>query len=101
MNGRSCSSSAVGDRGMESDVVFRNFLVRMELLSVLQTLLAIPNLSALPVHYAKQVPSFSSALVFTSCFPFSFEKVLVRSRDAFRGPFRVVFGQFWCHFDDF
>ena len=43
---------------MESDVVFHKFLVRMELLLVLQTLLAIPNLNALPVHYAKQVPPY-------------------------------------------
>ena len=71
MNGRSCSSSAVADRGMESNSVFHSFLVRMELLSVLQTLLAIPDLNALPVHYAKQVPSSLSALFFTSCFPFS------------------------------
>ena len=55
MNGRSCSSSAVSDRGMESDSVFHNFLVCMELLLVLQAFLAIPNLNALPVHYAKQV----------------------------------------------
>ena len=47
MNGRSCSSSAVSDRGIESDSVFHNFLVCMELLLVLQTLLAIPNLNAL------------------------------------------------------
>ena len=57
MNGRSCSSSAVSDRGMESDSVFHNFLVCMELLLVLQAFLAIPNLNALPVHYAKQVPA--------------------------------------------
>ena len=55
MNGRSCSSSDVSDRGMESDSVFHNFLVCMELLLVLQAPLAIANLNALPVHYAKQV----------------------------------------------
>ena len=50
MNGRSCSSSAVSDRGMESDSVFHKFLGCMELLLVLQASLAIPNLNALPVH---------------------------------------------------
>ena len=55
MNGRSCSSSAVSDRGMESDSVFHNFLVCMELLLVLQAVLAIPNMNALPVPRANQV----------------------------------------------
>ena len=54
MNGRSCSSSAVSDRGMELDV-FHNRLVCMELLPVLQAVLAIPNMSALPVPRANQV----------------------------------------------
>ena len=67
MNGRSCSSSAVSDRGMESDSVFHNFLVCMELLLVLQTLLAIPNLNALPVHYAKQV--FMLSVLLNRCAP--------------------------------
>ena len=65
MNGRSCSSSAVSDRGMESDSVFHHFLVCMELLLVLPAVLAIPNLNALPVHYAKQV----SLLSLTGKFP--------------------------------
>ena len=57
MNRRSCLSSAVSDRGMESDSVFHNFLVCMELLPVLQAALAIPSINALPVHRANQVSS--------------------------------------------
>ena len=56
MNGRSCSSSAVSDRGMESDSVFHNLLVCMKLLPLLQAVFAIPNMNALPVHCANQVP---------------------------------------------
>ena len=40
---------------MESDSVFHNFLVCMELLPVLQAVLAIPNMNALPVPRANQV----------------------------------------------
>ena len=55
MNGRSCSSSAVSDRGMESDSVFHSLLGCMELLPGLQAVFAIPNMNALPVHCANQV----------------------------------------------
>ena len=55
MNGRSCSSSAVSDRGMESDSVFHNLLGCMELLPGLHAVFAIPNMNALPVHCANQV----------------------------------------------
>ena len=40
---------------MESDSVFHNFLVCMELLPGLQAVLAIPNMNALPVPRANQV----------------------------------------------
>ena len=65
MNGRSCSSSAVSDRGMESDSVFHNFLVCIELLPVLQAVLAIPNMNALPVHCANQVLRVSLGIQLT------------------------------------
>ena len=55
MNGRSCSSIAVSDRGMGLDSVFHNLLVCMELLPVLQAVLAIQNMNALPVPRANQV----------------------------------------------
>ena len=40
---------------MESDSVFHNLLVSMELLPGLQAALAIPNMNALPVPRANQV----------------------------------------------
>ena len=101
MNGRSCSSSAVSDRGMESDSVFHNFLVCMELLLVLPAVLAIPNLNALPVHYAKQVPRFLSFQLFTSCFSFAVFRVSRGSLGVFGVVLESFREPFWCHFGDF
>ena len=47
---------------MESDSVFHNLLVCMELLPVLQAVFAIPNMNALPVHCANQVSKFDENL---------------------------------------
>ena len=98
MNGRSCSSSAVSDRGMESDSVFHNFLVCMELLPVLQAVLAIPNMNALPVHCANQV---SKCVVFRVVFFVVLLERFRRSSGRFGCPFRVFRVPFRTHFVHF
>ena len=63
--------------------MFCNFLVCMELLLILQGLLASPNLNALPVHYAKQVPPASFFLFFFTLFFFLVLEGLRRVSDDF------------------
>ena len=95
MNGRLCSSSSESVRGMESDSVFHNLLVCVELLPIPQIVPTTFNMNAFPVHCANQV---SKQFIFL----WKFSSVLLRrfrgSCECFWTFFRLFWGPLWVSF---